>query len=77
VSNFTLLGDARKGRRPSFIAAAPAEQAGPLHEHFVECLRHKGLDAQTGIFGSEMKILSQAAGPVNVVIDSPPRLAEP
>jgi len=70
ISNFTLMGDARKGRRPSFDAAAPAEKAGPLHEAFLEHLRQNGCAVATGVFGAEMIIRSAAAGPVNIIIDS-------
>jgi len=71
VSNFTLLADARKGRRPAFSAAAGHEQAGPIHEAFLEALRAQGLRVETGVFGARMAIRSQADGPVNVVIDTP------
>ena len=71
VSNFTLLADARKGRRPSFVAAAPAEQALPVHQAFLEALRQAGLPLASGVFGGSMQIRSQAAGPVNVIIDTP------
>ena len=71
VSNFTLLADARKGRRPAFVAAAGFEQARPIHEVFAEGLRRRGVAVETGVFGAKMAIRSQAAGPVNVIIDSP------
>ena len=71
VSSFTLLADARKGRRPAFVAAAGFEQARPIHEVFVEGLRRRGVAVETGVFGAKMAIRSQAAGPVNVIIDSP------
>lgn len=71
VSNFTLLADARKGRRPAFVAAAGFEEARPIHEAFVEGLRRRGVAVETGVFGAKMAIRSQAAGPVNVIIDSP------
>lgn len=73
ISNFTLLADARKGRHPAFSAAAGAEQARPIHEAFLSALREQGVNVQTGEFGATMAIRSQAAGPVNVVIDVPPR----
>ena len=71
VSNFTLLADARQGRRPSFIGAAPAEHARPLTDGFVAALQAAGLTVQTGLFGATMHIRSEAHGPVNVVIDTP------
>jgi len=73
VSNFTLLADARKGRRPAFVAAAGFEQARPVHEAFVAGLRRRDVPVETGVFGAKMAVRSQAAGPVNVVIDSPAR----
>ena len=71
VSNFTLLADARKGRRPAFVAAADFEQARPIDQAFCEALRRQGVSVQTGVFGAKMAVRSQAAGPVNVIIDSP------
>ena len=71
ISNFTLLADARKGRRPAFTAAAAAEQAEPVHEAFLAALRQQGVDVQTGVFGAKMAIRSQADGPVNIIVDSP------
>jgi len=71
VSNFTLLADARKGRRPELAAAAPAEHAGPLHEAFLDALDRQGVRVETGLFGAKMAVRSQAAGPVNIIIDSP------
>jgi len=71
VSSFTLLADARKGRRPAFVAAAGIEQAQPIHEAFVAGLRRRGVMVETGVFGAKMAIRSQAIGPVNVIIDSP------
>ena len=73
VPNFTLLADARKGRRPAFAAAAGFEEARGLHEAFVAALRARGVCVETGVFGATMAVRSQAAGPVNIVIDSPPR----
>jgi len=71
VSNFTLMADARKGRRPSFVDAATTDVAEPLTQVFVEALRGEGLDVATGVFGAMMSIDSQAIGPVNVVVDTP------
>ncbi len=71
VSNFTLLADARKGRRPSFVAAAPGPVAEPLTERFAATLRGLGLPVATGRFGAHMHVRSQADGPVNVIIDTP------
>lgn len=73
VSNFSLLADARRGRRPAFADAAPAEQAEPIHEAFVAALRKQGLNVATGVFGARMAIRSRADGPVNILIDTPER----
>lgn len=70
VPNFTLMGDARKGRRPSFTAAASPEHAKPLFGHFVNQLREAGVRVETGEFGAHMHILGIADGPVNMVLDS-------
>jgi D-aminoacyl-tRNA deacylase len=70
VSQFTLYGDARKGRRPSFIAAAPGEQARPLFDHVVHLLRDAGVPTQTGEFGAEMQVALTNDGPVTVLLDS-------
>ena len=71
VSQFTLLGDARKGRRPSFAAAAPPPAAIPLYEHFVQAVRDQGIPTQTGEFGADMGVLLENDGPVTLVMDSP------
>ena len=71
VSQFTLYGDARKGRRPSFDMAAPAETARSLFEKFVDRLRPSGLIVQTGRFQEAMQVESVNDGPVTILIDSP------
>ncbi len=73
LSNFTLLADARKGRRPAFVAAAAFEQARPVDRAFQEALRRRGLPVSSGVFGAKMAVRSQSAGPVNVIVDTPPR----
>lgn len=70
VSQFTLYGDSRKGRRPNFMAAARPEQAEPMIERFNELLRAKGLNVATGRFGAMMDVLLTNDGPVTLVIDS-------
>src|SRR5579859_5919862 len=70
VSQFTLYGDCRKGRRPSFDAAAPAEQARALYEHFVEAARATGIRVETGVFQSHMAVSLVNDGPVTFVIDT-------
>lgn len=71
VSQFTLYGDCRKGRRPNFMAAARPEMAEPLYEQFNELLRAKGLTVETGVFGAEMDVELTNWGPVTLIVDSP------
>lgn len=69
VSQFTLYGDARKGRRPSFIDAARPELAIPLYEQFVERLRESGVPVQTGEFGAMMDVELVNDGPVTLWLE--------
>ena len=70
VSQFTLYGDARGGRRPSFIAAAPPDQAKVLYESFCEALRQLGVAVATGIFQAMMSVELVNEGPVTILLDS-------
>jgi len=70
VSQFTLYGDARGQRRPSFISAAPPEQAKKLYEEFCEALRGLGVKVGTGIFQAMMSVELVNEGPVTILIDS-------
>jgi D-tyrosyl-tRNA(Tyr) deacylase len=70
VSQFTLYGDARGQRRPSFVAAAPSEQAKKLYEEFAEALRSLGLTVATGVFGAMMSLELVNEGPVTILLDS-------
>lgn len=70
VSQFTLYGDARKGRRPSFTAAARPEQAEPLCDRFVDLLRAEGLCVQAGVFGAMMAVHLVNDGPVTLWLDT-------
>jgi D-tyrosyl-tRNA(Tyr) deacylase len=69
VSQFTLYGDANKGRRPSFGAASHPEHAIPLYEQFCGLLREKGLEVATGEFGAEMAVTILNDGPVTLVLE--------
>jgi D-tyrosyl-tRNA(Tyr) deacylase len=70
VSQFTLYGDARRGKRPSFDAAAPPEQARELYEYFVEKVRAAGLRCETGRFQETMQVELVNEGPVTILLDS-------
>jgi D-tyrosyl-tRNA(Tyr) deacylase len=70
VSQFTLYGDCRKGRRPSFVDAAPPETAVPLYEAFVTAVRALGLPTATGRFGAMMQVELVNDGPVTLIVDS-------
>ena len=69
VSQFTLYGDARKGRRPSWTAAAPGAVAEPLFDAVVEALRGLGASVATGVFGAQMQVALVNDGPFTVVLD--------
>jgi D-tyrosyl-tRNA(Tyr) deacylase len=70
VSQFTLYGDCRKGKRPNFMAAARPEQAAPLYERFNDLMRLQGLHVETGAFGEMMDVSLTNWGPVTLTIDS-------
>ena len=74
VSQFTLYGDCRKGRRPSFDHAAPPEQARELYERFVEAVRQLGVRVETGVFQAHMEVTLLNDGPVTLIVESDPRL---
>lgn len=69
VSQFTVYGDARKGRRPSFVDAAPPDIAVPLYEDFVATLRGTGATVATGQFGADMKVELVNDGPVTLILE--------
>lgn len=70
VSQFTLYGDTRKGRRPNFMGAAKPEQAEKLYEAFNEALREKGIEVATGKFGAMMDVSLVNKGPVTLILES-------
>jgi D-tyrosyl-tRNA(Tyr) deacylase len=70
VSQFTLFGDCRKGRRPSFVQAARPEPANRLYEHFVSATRELGLRVETGVFQADMKVELVNDGPVTILLDT-------
>ena len=71
VSQFTLLGNARKGRRLSFTGAAPPSVAAPLYQAFVEAVKMRGVRVQTGEFGADMVVEIVNDGPVTLIVETP------
>ena len=70
VSQFTLYGDAKKGRRPSWSAAAPGAVSEPLFNDYVQALRERGLYVETGVFGADMQVELVNDGPVTLILNS-------
>lgn len=70
ISQFTLYGDASKGRRPDFAAAAKPGEAGRLYEYFIKALRGKGVPVKTGVFAADMEVEIINDGPVTIWLDS-------
>ncbi|MBW2690676.1 MAG: D-tyrosyl-tRNA(Tyr) deacylase [Deltaproteobacteria bacterium] len=70
VSQFTLLGDCRKGRRPGFTDAAPPELADALYKEYVDALRSRGITVATGVFRADMQVALVNDGPVTIMLDS-------
>ena len=71
VSQFTLYGDARKGRRPSFVRAAPPQRAENLYEYFLEAAARHAMPVAHGVFGAHMQVHLVNDGPVTLLLDSP------
>jgi len=69
VSQFTLYADCRKGRRPSFINAAPPEEGNRLYEYFCRCLEDMGFPPKKGVFGAEMLVSLENEGPVTIILE--------
>ncbi len=70
VSQFTLYGNCKHGRRPEFLQAAKSEEAVPLYEYFLSLCREKGFRVETGQFGADMKVASVNDGPVTLILDT-------
>lgn len=70
VSQFTLLGDVRKGKRPSFSKAAPPQEADELYRSFIDKVKEKGIETQEGVFQAEMLVKIYNDGPVTILLDS-------
>ena len=70
VSQFTLYGDVTRGRRPSYLRAAPPEEAEPLYEYFLSALRRHGLRVESGVFRAMMEVELVNDGPVTILLDS-------
>ncbi len=70
VSQFTLYGNCKHGRRPEFLSAARPETAIPLYEYFIKLCRDRGFHVETGEFGAEMQVSSVNDGPVTLILDT-------
>jgi D-tyrosyl-tRNA(Tyr) deacylase len=71
ISNFTVYGETKKNRRPSFVESAPYDRGREMFDLFVESLRGKGIHVETGVFGAHMEVSLVNDGPVTVIIDVP------
>lgn len=73
ISQFTLYANTRKGRRPSFIEAAPPERANSLYEYFIQCIKRENIMVSVGVFGAMMLIRIDNYGPVTIILNSEDR----
>jgi D-tyrosyl-tRNA(Tyr) deacylase len=73
ISQFTLYGDVRKGRRPDFTAAAGSAEAEPMYQRFIRDLRGRGVPVQSGVFGARMLVEIENDGPVTLLLETPER----
>lgn len=73
ISQFTLYANTRKGRRPSFIEAAPPEEANSLYEYFIQCIKRENIMVSAGVFGAMMLIRIDNYGPVTIILNSEDR----
>jgi D-tyrosyl-tRNA(Tyr) deacylase len=71
VSQFTLYGDGRKGRRPTWVAAAPPPVSEPAYDAVCDALEHDGIRVARGVFGADMQVASVGDGPITLIVDSP------
>ena len=71
VSQFTLYGDGRKGRRPTWLAAAPQPVSEPAYDAVCDALRHDGIRVEKGVFGADMRVTSVGDGPVTLIVETP------
>ncbi len=74
ISQFTLFANTRKGRRPSFVDAAPPEKAVPLYEYFISKIAERGVHVAQGVFGAMMSVKIYNTGPVTIILESKDRL---
>ena len=70
VSQFTLYGDCRKGRRPNFTASMPPKEAERMYEAFIDNIKNRGINVASGVFGADMQVSISNDGPVTILLDS-------
>ena len=70
VSQFTLYGDCRKGRRPNFTASMPPKEAERMYEAFIDNIKNRGINVASGVFGADMQVTISNDGPLTILLDS-------